>query len=1048
VGDVGTGSADGPFVDVRKEVRLALVMYGGVSLAIYMNGVAQELFHLVRATAPRDLSSGRRSEPLIPDARLGGTERVYRKLGQALESLAQDRTAPVAGVAPETDISTRFVVDVLSGSSAGGINAVFLAKALANDQGLEHLKGLWLDEGDISRLLNDSRSTVPGIRREHPPESLLNSGRMYWELLQAFEDMEPSGPAGRSKEECASPYVEELDLYVTTTDLRGVTLPLQISNGVAFERRYRNVFHFVYGTSDATGEDRNDFHAGNNPMLAFAARCTSAFPWAFRPMLFEDMAEALRKSDRFRSVDLDQHPWKQFYSDYLPARPGDGPPPQGAGAEPDVPSPERDLRFLKRPFADGGALDNKPFTWTTGSLQRRRADVPVDRKLIYVEPDPGHPELEVTEQGRPDALTNFELQGVSLPRQESIRDDLQAVLDRNRTIQRVARALLGVQEDQRRAPPGSADPPGAGATGGDGGEPPAVPWSERGVEEDVEAMGLGYGGYHRLKVATVTDDMASLVAAVEGFDEDSDEGAAIRYLIRAWRDANYSHYRGVKPKTFNAFLVQYDLSHRLRRLNFLRTTVDELYAVDVPIHGEDYRTELLALKEGFSDIFTGLRYLGRRLRRKHVPPLAPLLEELHLGIGDLVAILGQPDEASRSRAAGDLYLSRKAAFDRFAGALADFLADGVPPDRDGGGRPAPPAYGTRLAAHDLETQLDVSGAATPGGVAARATLRWYFEEFDQYDMVAFPMLYGSDAGETDVVEIVRISPEDATSIVDERGSGFQKRKTRGYRYSHFGAFLDRQWRSNDILFGRLDAAECLIGALLPPGHPDRDALLRSAQRAIIVEDLEPEELVRSLGDTTGLSDEDFVKRFAERWSVPDQLPARTALPIAARGADVMGAVLKGISNERGALEKPVGWLSRMASLAAGIVAVSLPGGAPHLVFQHLAPLLVGFQVLLLVLGILFHSAPVIHIAEITLLVSGLSWALVYVLSSVMRGGRWPVRLLKGLAVVIGVGAVALLIALALAAVGHDWNHPSRYWHDLVRLYHHLRPAPSPSAGPG
>ena len=35
-----------------REIRLAVVMYGGVSLAIYINGVAQELLALVRATAP------------------------------------------------------------------------------------------------------------------------------------------------------------------------------------------------------------------------------------------------------------------------------------------------------------------------------------------------------------------------------------------------------------------------------------------------------------------------------------------------------------------------------------------------------------------------------------------------------------------------------------------------------------------------------------------------------------------------------------------------------------------------------------------------------------------------------------------------------------------------------------------------------------------------------------------------------------------------------------------------------------------------------------
>src|SRR5437763_8395402 len=36
---------------VEKEVRFAIVMYGGVSLAVYINGVAQELLHMVRSTA-------------------------------------------------------------------------------------------------------------------------------------------------------------------------------------------------------------------------------------------------------------------------------------------------------------------------------------------------------------------------------------------------------------------------------------------------------------------------------------------------------------------------------------------------------------------------------------------------------------------------------------------------------------------------------------------------------------------------------------------------------------------------------------------------------------------------------------------------------------------------------------------------------------------------------------------------------------------------------------------------------------------------------------
>ena len=39
-------------MEIGQEVRFAVVVYGGVSLAIYIDELAQELLHLVRATAP------------------------------------------------------------------------------------------------------------------------------------------------------------------------------------------------------------------------------------------------------------------------------------------------------------------------------------------------------------------------------------------------------------------------------------------------------------------------------------------------------------------------------------------------------------------------------------------------------------------------------------------------------------------------------------------------------------------------------------------------------------------------------------------------------------------------------------------------------------------------------------------------------------------------------------------------------------------------------------------------------------------------------------
>src|SRR5689334_17198123 len=76
----------------EQEVRFAVVLYGGVSLAIYINGVVQELLRMVRATSglpPRnpDTSEGvyRNATSGLPPRNPDTSEGVYRKLSCLLE---------------------------------------------------------------------------------------------------------------------------------------------------------------------------------------------------------------------------------------------------------------------------------------------------------------------------------------------------------------------------------------------------------------------------------------------------------------------------------------------------------------------------------------------------------------------------------------------------------------------------------------------------------------------------------------------------------------------------------------------------------------------------------------------------------------------------------------------------------------------------------------------------------------------------------------------------------------------------------------------------
>src|SRR5829696_4832293 len=122
-----------------REVRIALVCYGGVSLAIYMHGVTRELHRLVVASSRFD----EESNPFEPSS----TEHVYWELLH--ERAAKD------------EVQTRVVVDVISGTSAGGINGVFLAKALAHDLSQQSLRDLWFKEADVRKLLAGPRLLNP-----------------------------------------------------------------------------------------------------------------------------------------------------------------------------------------------------------------------------------------------------------------------------------------------------------------------------------------------------------------------------------------------------------------------------------------------------------------------------------------------------------------------------------------------------------------------------------------------------------------------------------------------------------------------------------------------------------------------------------------------------------------------------------------------------------------------------------------------------------------------------------------------------------------------
>ncbi len=102
-----------------------MVLYGGVSLCIYMHGTTKEINRLVSASAA--LANG--------EASANASEEVYSEL--------------LGWLAERDGVRT----DVIAGTSAGGINGVYLAKALARNLDQDNLRDLWLERGDLDVLL-------------------------------------------------------------------------------------------------------------------------------------------------------------------------------------------------------------------------------------------------------------------------------------------------------------------------------------------------------------------------------------------------------------------------------------------------------------------------------------------------------------------------------------------------------------------------------------------------------------------------------------------------------------------------------------------------------------------------------------------------------------------------------------------------------------------------------------------------------------------------------------------------------------------------------
>jgi patatin-related protein len=503
--------AQPPRKDETRELRLALVCYGGVSLAIWMHGVTKELQTLVEASEAYDDPA--RGRPA------GGTEAIYYDM---LETLERDS---------KRGIRTRVVVDIVAGTSAGGINGIVLAKALARGLDQAPVTRVWLDDGDLKQLMRSrGLRAMPGpmgkaaawlgvslVKGFTPPLR----GDLLLELVhKALAEMDAAQPTAAP----VSPN-NPVELHVTMTDFVGYDhgVPADWPRSIT-DRRNRHVLSFF----SADG----DLEPAHNYRLAFAARATSSFPGAFPPVDFSDMARVLGVT----AADADAFERDQWSIYKL------------SGAD-----------VHKTRLVDGGVLDNAPFKLAIDAIRAKPAASEVKRRLVFIQPDPPLPGGGGT--GKDVGL--FETVWGStgrLPRHEPMLDDLLELRAFNDRVDRVAAIMAA----------GAAQAQGTSTA------------------DARDEAGFAYASYAELKLYGVVERFAAVAARMCRFPPESGQAAFVRAALLRWaRDAQLIATGAPISGAQTQFLATFDLGYGERRLRQVIRRVSECYrAQPAPPRGE------------------------------------------------------------------------------------------------------------------------------------------------------------------------------------------------------------------------------------------------------------------------------------------------------------------------------------------------------------------------------------------------------------------------------------------------------------------------------
>lgn len=701
-----------------RELRIAPILTGGTSLAVWIGGVTAELYRLVNCF-----------DDLRP------AERTYRSLLELTQ--------------------TRALVDVITGTSAGGLNGVLLSTAWslrAPTSAVIGLRDTWMNLGSVEALLRSPN--------EKDPPSLLRGDEYFWpELTAVLEQLDVQAAAVADPR----PPARDVDLALTVTTMSGeLTHRTDDIGQVLQETALDHTLRFR--TSDFGGPGFGG-DADWSRRLGLAARTSASIPGVFE-------------------------------ASYLPVGdPVDGRPAFG----------DRASFSVGRWAVDGGVLANKPIGAARQRIIERSVGAELRRVALYVNPTPSEgPPNHADDPRAVPTLVKVATSAISAPHNIGVRHEIDDLRDHNDDIRRsidigrsLSRLVSSVADPSVSEPGAGPDPVGRMAA-------TLYPQfrherAELSVASMLDRIGsdLAETNFARRQVEDALVDAARstpdwLPATLTDTDGHLEVGPEWH-----WGIAPLEHGGGLLlelvRRTYQLPTSLVGPDHR-RSLGEIRSAIHASLAQLAAVRDLDSAFWLTALRRRPEHL---AQWAGHCYR---VWPEASLVPDPAADAAiDLEA--ANPLRAAVTARLWDL--ANEVA--ESARDLSDLIATIDLPEADD---PVPEeVVEAALAVVDLDALLALPhrGDVAAGGVTAMV------QRLVAVHVVAVSL--GDTTRRHAPIELIEVSWRAANSIDPARRP---EDKLAGVEFSRLGAFVKRSWRANDWMWGRMDGAAQLVRLLLDP----------------------------------------------------------------------------------------------------------------------------------------------------------------------------------------------------------------------------------------